>query len=58
MAQNINMFDIVQLDGIISYVSIQSVELNLCAKLEYRIKHLRIKHRFHPTSQREQIVTP
>ncbi len=27
-----------------SYVSIQRFELNLCAKLEYRIKHLRIKH--------------
>ncbi len=33
------------------YVSIQRCEVNLCAKLEYRIKHLRIKH---PTSQREQ----
>ncbi len=35
----------------ISYVSIQRFELNLC---EYRIKHLRIKYRFHPTRQREQ----
>ncbi len=37
-----------------SYVSIQSYELNLRAKLEYRIKHLRIKHRFHPVSWRER----
>ncbi len=37
-----------------SYVSIQRFELNWCAKLQYCIKHLRIKHRFHPTSQREQ----
>ncbi len=37
-----------------SYVSIQRFKLNLCAKLEYRIKHLRIKYCFHPTSQREQ----
>ncbi len=37
-----------------SYVSIQRFELNLCAKLEYHIKHMRINHRFHPTSQREQ----
>ncbi len=33
-----------------SYVSVQSYELNLCAKLEYRIKHLQVKHRFHPVS--------
>ncbi len=37
-----------------SYVSIQRFKLNLCAKLEYSIKHLRIKYRFHLTSQREQ----
>ncbi len=30
----------------ISYVSIQSYELNLCSKLEYCIKHLRIKYHF------------
>lgn len=30
----------------ISYVSMQSCEFNSCAKLEYRIKYLRIKHRF------------
>ncbi len=35
-----------------SYVSIQRFELNLCAKLEYHIKHMWIKHRFHPTSQK------
>ncbi len=34
-----------------SFVSIQSCELNL---LEYCITYLQIKHRFHPTSQREQ----
>ncbi len=36
------------------YVTIQRFKFNLCAKLEYRIKHLWIKHRFYPTSQREQ----
>ncbi len=36
------------------YVSVQRFELNLCAKLEYHIKHMRIKHSFHPTSPREQ----
>ncbi len=28
-----------------------------CAKLKYRIKHMHIKHRFHPMIQREQNVT-
>ncbi len=37
-----------------SYVYIQISKFNLYVKLEYRIKHLRIKHRFHSTSQREQ----
>ncbi len=38
---------------ITSYVSIQIFELNVCAKLEYRIKHMQIKHRFHSMSQKE-----
>jgi len=33
-----------------SYVSIQSCKFNLCAKLEYHMKHLRIKHCFHGVS--------
>ncbi len=37
-----------------SDVSIQRFKFNLWAKLEYHIKRMRIKHRFHPTSQREQ----
>ncbi len=38
---------------ITSYVSIQIFKLNLYAKLEYRIKHMQIKHRFHSMSQKE-----
>jgi len=34
--------------------SVQSCKCNLCAKLEYQIKHLRIKYCFHPAKQREQ----
>ncbi len=37
-----------------SRVSIHSCEFNLCAKLKYHIKTFANKHRFHPTSQREQ----
>ncbi len=37
---------------ITSYVSIQIFELNVCAKLEYHIKHMQIKHRFHSMSQK------
>ncbi len=40
-----------------SYVSIQSFELNLFAKLEYHIKHLRIKYRFIQWVEENKIVT-
>lgn len=36
-----------------SYVFIQSVEFNSCAKLEYCLKHLRKKLCFHPMCLRE-----
>ncbi len=34
-------------------VSIQSCEISFCAKLEYSIKHLQIKHCFHPMCSNE-----
>uniref|UniRef100_A0A672MLK5 G-protein coupled receptors family 2 profile 2 domain-containing protein n=1 Tax=Sinocyclocheilus grahami TaxID=75366 RepID=A0A672MLK5_SINGR len=47
-----NIFVHFQVMNLSLYVSIQRCKFNLCAKLECRIKHLRIKHRFHPTSQK------
>lgn len=43
---------------VISYISFQSCELNLCAKLEYCIKHLQIKHCFQPICSRIKLSLP